>query len=64
MDFVGPINPLGKRTDACYIITATDYLTRWAEATLVVDCTTATAAKFIFESIMTWFRYPRILMRD
>ena len=29
MDFVGPINPLGKRNGARYIITATNYLTRW-----------------------------------
>ena len=32
IDFVGPINPLGKQRGAWYIITMTDYLTRWAEA--------------------------------
>ena len=64
MDFVGPINPRRKRTGARYIITATDYLTRWAEAAPVVDCTAATAAKFIFENILTWFGCPRILMSD
>eukprot|EP00253_Pinus_taeda_P018727 PITA_18727 len=33
MDFVGPIKPQGK-TSARYIITATEYLTHWAEAQL------------------------------
>ena len=38
IDFVGPINPPGKRTGAKYIITATDYLTRWVEVAPVKDC--------------------------
>jgi len=46
VDFVGPINSPGKRTGARYIITATGYLTRLAEAAPVRDCTVATAAKF------------------
>ena len=32
IDFVGPINPPAKKSGARYIITATDYLTHWAEA--------------------------------
>ena len=64
LDFLGPINPLGKRTGTQYIITATDYMIRWEEATPVVDCTAATTAKFIFEYIATWFGCPRILMSD
>ena len=42
IDFVGPINPPGKHTGARYIITVTDYLTRWVKATLVKDCSAAT----------------------
>ena len=64
VDFVGPINPPENRTGAWYIITPTNYLTGWAKAALVVDCTAATAAKFIFENIVTRFGCPRILMSD
>ena len=48
VDFVGPINPLGKRTSAHYIIIATNYLTRWVEVAPLVDCTISIAAWFIF----------------
>jgi transposase InsO family protein len=64
IDFVGPINPPGKRTGARYIITATEYLTRWAEAREVKDCSATTAARFIFDDIITRFGCPKILMSD
>jgi len=63
IDFVGLIKPQGK-TCACYIITTTKYLTRWAEAQPVKDCTTATAAKFLFDNVLTLFGCPKILMSD
>ena len=64
IDFVGPINPPGKRTGARYIITVIDYLTRWVEAKPVKDCSSETAAQFIFENIVTRFGCPRVLMSD
>ena len=64
MDFVGPINPPRKRTGLRYIITATDYLTRWEEAAPVLDVIVATATRFIFENILTQFGCPQILMSD
>ena len=64
VDFLGHINPPGKWNGVQYIITATDYLTRWEEATPIVDCTAAMTARFIFENIMTSFWCPRILMSD
>lgn len=64
INFVGPFNPPGKLMGATYIITPTDYLTRWVEATPVKDCSAATTSQFIFKNILTRFGYPRILMSD
>ena len=64
IDFVGPINPPGKQTGARYIVTATDYLTKWVEVAPMKDCSTATVAQFIFENILTRFGCPCILMCD
>ena len=64
IDFVGPIQPPGKKTCARYIITTTKYLTRWAEMQPVKDCTSATTTKFIFEYVLTRFGCPKILMSD
>ena len=64
IDFVGPINPPTKRTRSRYIITATKYLTRWAETTLVKDCSAKTVAHFLFEQVITRFGFPRVLMSD
>jgi len=55
VDFIGPINPTTKHSKARYIITVTNYLTRWEEATVVQEFSTDTAARFIFENIITWF---------
>jgi len=63
IDFVGPIKPQGKM-GACYIITAIEYPTRWAEALPVKHCTTATAVKFLFDNVLTQFGYPKVLMSD
>ena len=64
IDFVGPINPLGKRMDARYIITGIEYLTKWVEAKAVRNCDAATAAQFLFENIISRFGCPVILMSD
>ena len=64
VDFIGPISLLGKRTGVLYIITTTDYLTRWAEAVPVKDCTTMTATKFLFKKFITQFCFPNIILSD
>ena len=64
IDFVGLINPPGKRTGSRYIITATDYLTRWAKANPAKDCSVDTTTQIIFENILTRFGCPIILMSD
>ena len=64
IDFMGPINPSGKHTEARYIITATEYLTRWAEERPVKDCSATTTACFIFDDIITRFICMKIFMSD
>jgi transposase InsO family protein len=64
IDFVGPINPPGKRTGARYIITATEYLTRWAEERIVKDCSETTTTHFIFDDIITRFGCLKALTSD
>jgi transposase InsO family protein len=64
IDFVGPINPPGKCTRASYIITAIEYLIRWAKARAVKDYSETTAARFIFDDIITRFGCPKTLMSD
>ena len=51
VDFVGPINLVGKRTGGRYIITVTDYLTRWVEEVLVKDRTAVTTPKFYLKML-------------
>ncbi len=64
IDFVGPINPLRKHTSTRYIITTTEYLTRWVEAKPVKNCDAVTTVQFIFKNIITRFGCPVILMSD
>jgi ABC-type uncharacterized transport system ATPase subunit len=61
---VEPINPLGKCTGSRYIVTMIDYLTRWAEAREVKDCSVTIAAHFIFDDIITRFGCMKILMSN
>eukprot|EP00253_Pinus_taeda_P019515 PITA_19515 len=64
IDFVGPIQPQGKKTGVRYIITTTEYLTRWAEAQPVKDYTGMIIVKFLFEYELTQFGCPNILVSD
>jgi hypothetical protein len=64
IDFLGPINPLEKCIGSRYIITVTKYLTRWAKARVVKDCSATTATRFIFDDIITMFGCPKIPMSE
>jgi transposase InsO family protein len=63
IEFVGRINPPTKRSGARYIITVTEYLTRWEKAAPVKYCSVETT-HFMFEQVITIFGCPRILMSD
>ena len=45
LDFIGPVNPPG--TNNRYIITTTNYITKWVEARALKDNTAKSTAKFI-----------------
>ena len=48
IDFVGPIDPPAMRTHAQYIITGTDYVTKWVEIKATQKNDSYTTAKFFF----------------
>ena len=63
IDFIGEVHPSSSRQNR-WIIVATDYLTKWAEAkALRIDDAKHTAI-FIFENIITRFGCPRVLVSD
>jgi hypothetical protein len=64
IDFVGPINPPAKITGARYIITTTEYLTRWVEVAPMKDCSAKTIENFLFEQVITRFGCPRFLLSE
>lgn len=64
IDFVGPIQPPGKKMGVRYIITAIEYLTRWVEAQPVKYCKRETKTNFLFDYVLTRFGYLNILMSD
>ena len=64
IDFIGPFPIPAKRTGARYIITAIEYVHKWAEAEPVNTCSSEIAAKFIYENIITIFGCPLTLISD
>ena len=64
INFIGPFPIPGKRTGARYIITAVEYVTKWAKAKPVDTCSNEIAAKFIYENIITRFGFPITLIND
>ena len=64
LDFIGPIKPKAQSTGCEYILVATDYFTKWAEAKALRNNTAAEVAKFLYENIMTRFGCPVELVSD
>lgn len=64
VDFIGPINLPARHSSDRYLITATDYLTQWAEEAPTLDCNTHTTTSFIFENLISRFGCPRSLTMD
>ena len=58
------MNPPMWRIGAWCIITMMEYLKRWVKVAPVKDCTIEISTWFIFESIITRFGCPKVLMSD
>ena len=63
IDYVGPVHSNSSRGMA-YIVVATEYLTKWAEAKVVKTNTAVHAATFMYENIILRFGCPKILVND
>ena len=64
LDYVGPIKPVARGSQAQYIIVATDYMTKWAEAKAVRKANAYSTAKFIYENIITRFGFLIEIVTD
>ena len=64
IDFIGPFPIPTKRIGAKYIITAVEYVIKWAEAEPVNTCFSEIATKFIYENIITRVGCPLTLIND
>ncbi|KAL3678283.1 hypothetical protein R1sor_021239 [Riccia sorocarpa] len=64
LDFIGPIKPATWPTGRRYIITATDYTTKWIEAECYRTNDKKVTAKFIYENIITRFGVPLEFVSD
>ncbi|MCO5608154.1 hypothetical protein L7F22_062360 [Adiantum nelumboides] len=62
IDAIGPL-PITAR-GKCYILTAVDYLSRWAEAKPVKQIKSKDVAKFVYEDICCKFCMPLELLFD
>ena len=61
IDFVGPFKNMGKQK---YLITATDYVTKWVEAKALTDNSAKKTTKFLYENIITRYGCPLELVSD
>jgi hypothetical protein len=63
IDYVGEVHPKSSKGMA-YIVVATEYLTKWAEAKAVRTNTAKNAPIFLYENIVARFGCPKILVSD
>ncbi|KAG9458886.1 hypothetical protein H6P81_003394 [Aristolochia fimbriata] len=63
MDIIGPINPKSSANHQ-YILAATDYFSKWAEAAAYKEIKAATVVDFIRTQIVYRYGVPRYIMTD
>ena len=59
LDFVGPIAPPTRYGRKRYILVATDFATKWAEAAATKIDGATTVARFLYENIISCLVAPR-----
>jgi hypothetical protein len=62
LDFIGPLGPT-KRGNR-WILTATEHLSRWAEAVALPDANEEEVARFVYERIICRFGAPKYIQTD
>ena len=63
MDFIGPFDQ-NSSNGYKYILTCTDYFTRWVEAITTKKCTAEVIVKFLEENIVSWYGCPIKITTD
>ena len=63
LDVVGPITPKSSAGEA-YILVATDYFSKWAEALTLREVKKETVVRFIKEHIIHRYGVPRYIITD
>jgi len=64
IDFVGPIALPTRRGRKRYIVIATNYATKWAEALATKNDDAPTVARFLYENIISHYGCPGELISD
>eukprot|EP00253_Pinus_taeda_P024357 PITA_24357 len=63
LDFIGEIHPTSSNKHR-WILTATDYFTKWIEAIPVINATDSVVIRFIEENILSRFGCPTPIVTD
>ena len=63
LDFMGPFKKVTQRRNK-YIIVATDYVTKWAEAKALPDNTAKSTAWFLYDQVIARFGCPLEIVSD
>lgn len=64
IDFIGPISPAAKHTQARYIIVAIDFFTKWAKARATKKNDARSTAKFLYEQVIMGVGCPLQIVSD
>lgn len=63
LDLIGPVNPSSSAGHS-YILTATDYITKWVKLVPTKRTTTKVVCDFLKNNILVRFSVPQRIVRD